>query len=54
MYAVDRELTANQKRTRFVAKIVRDYAEKVPAGFIIHSRTVKKVIVAAEETKTAR
>ena len=44
-HIVDRELTANQERARFIAKDVRDYAEKAPAGFIIDSQTIKKLIL---------
>ena len=29
-------------------KDIRDYAEKAPAGFVVDSRTIKKVIAAAE------
>ncbi len=47
-HIAERELTANQERARFIATDVRDYAEKAPAGFVIDSRTVKKVIAAAE------
>ena len=47
-HVADRELTANQERARFIAKDVRDYAEKAPAGLVIDSRTIKKVITAAE------
>ncbi len=47
-HIADRELTANQERARFIAKDVRDYAEKAPAGLVVDSRTIKKVIAAAE------
>ena len=47
-HIADRELTANQERARFIAKDVGDYAEKAPAGLVIDSRTIKKVIAAAE------
>lgn len=50
-HIVDRELTANQERARFIARDVQDYAEKAPAGFIIDSQTIKKVITAAESKK---
>lgn len=46
-----RELTANQERARFIAKDVRDYAEKCPAGLVIDSRAIKRVIAAKEGTK---
>jgi hypothetical protein len=44
----DRELTTNQERARFVARDVRDYAEKAPAGLVIDSRAIKRVLTAAE------
>lgn len=44
----ERELSANQERARFVARDVRDYADKAPAGLVVDSSTVKKVITAAE------
>lgn len=47
-YLAERELSANQERARFIARDVRDYAEKAPAGLVIDSSTVKKVINAAE------
>lgn len=47
-HVAERELSANQERARFVARDVRDYAEKAPAGLVIDSGTVKKVITAAE------
>ena len=46
----DRELTTNQDRARFIARDVRDYAEKAPAGLVIDSQTITKVL-AAEGTK---
>ena len=46
-----RELTANQERARFIAKDVRDYAEKCRAGLVIDSRAIKRVITAKEGTK---
>jgi hypothetical protein len=46
-----RELTANQERARFIAKDVRDYAERCPAGLVIDSRAIKRVITAKEGTK---
>ena len=47
----DRELTTNQDRARFIARDVRDYAEKAPAGLVIDSQTITKVLAAAEGTK---
>lgn len=46
-----RELTANQERARFIATDVRDYAEKVPAGLVIDSQAIKRVITAKEGTR---
>jgi hypothetical protein len=46
-----RELSANQERARFIARDVRDYAEKAPAGLVIDSRAIKRVITAKEGTK---
>jgi TolA-binding protein len=46
-----RELTANQERARFIARDARDYAEKCPAGLVIDSRAIKRVITAKEGTK---
>jgi hypothetical protein len=47
-HIADRELTANQERARFIARDVRDYAEKAPAGLVIDSRAIKRVLTAAE------
>ncbi|MFC6907234.1 hypothetical protein [Halalkalicoccus tibetensis] len=47
-HIADRELTVNQERARFVARDVRDYAEKVPAGLVIDSRAIKRVLTASE------
>jgi vacuolar-type H+-ATPase subunit I/STV1 len=50
-HVADRELTTNQERARFIARDVRDYAEKAPAGLVLDSQTIAKVITAAEGTK---
>ncbi|MDL5363800.1 hypothetical protein [Halalkalicoccus sp. NIPERK01] len=50
-HIADRELTTNQERARFIAHDVRDYAEKAPAGLVLNSRTITKVIAAVEGTK---
>jgi cell division septum initiation protein DivIVA len=47
-HVADRELTANQERARFIARDVRDYAEKAPAGLVIGSRAIKRVLTASE------
>ncbi|WP_224450475.1 hypothetical protein [Haloprofundus salilacus] len=43
------KLTANQERARFIAKDIRDYAKKVPAGYAIDSGTIRKVLQAKED-----
>ncbi|MFC6906830.1 hypothetical protein [Halalkalicoccus tibetensis] len=50
-HVADRELTTNQKRARFIARDVQDYAEKAPAGLVLDSQTIAKVITAAEGSK---
>jgi hypothetical protein len=47
-HVADRELTANQERARFIARDVRDYAESAPAGLVIDSRAIKRVLTAVE------
>ncbi|WP_336346113.1 hypothetical protein [Halalkalicoccus ordinarius] len=47
-HVADRELTTNQERARFIARDVCDYAEKAPAGLVIDSRAIKRVITASE------
>ncbi|KTG11389.1 hypothetical protein AUR64_03800 [Haloprofundus marisrubri] len=42
------KLTANQERARFIAKDIREFAQKVPAGFAIDSSTIRKVLKAKE------
>lgn len=44
-------LTANEQRARFIAKDVRDYATTVPAGLVIDSSTIRKVVTAKEGTR---
>ncbi len=51
MMLADGELTTNQDRARFSARDVRDYTEKAPAGLVIDSQTITKVLTAAEGTK---
>lgn len=50
-HLADRELTANQKRARFIARDIQDYAEKAPAGLVIDSRAIKRVLTAVEEKR---
>jgi chromosome segregation ATPase len=47
-HVADRELTANQERARFIARDVHDYAENVPAGLVVDSRAIKRVLTASE------
>ena len=47
-HIAERELTANQERARFIARDIQDYAEKAPAGLVIDSRAIKRVLTAAE------
>lgn len=47
-HIADRELTTNQERARFIARDVRDYTEKAPAGLVLNSRTITKVITASK------
>ena len=47
-HVADRELTANQERARFIASDSQDYAEKAPAGLVIDSRAIKRVLTAIE------
>ncbi|EMA08287.1 hypothetical protein [Haloferax denitrificans] len=42
------KLTANQKRARFIAKDIREYATNVPAGFALDSSTIRTVLHAKE------
>lgn len=42
------ELSANAERARFIAMDVLDYAQKVPAGLVIDSSTIRKVMTAKE------
>ena len=38
------ELTSNEKRARYIAKGISDYAKKVPAGYTIDSSTISTVL----------
>ena len=49
-HVVDRELTTNQQRARFIARDVQDYAEIAPAGLVLDSQTIAN-ITAAEGSK---
>lgn len=47
---VDEQLTANQERARFVATDVRDYTESVPAGWMISSSDLRRVLGAYDDS----
>ena len=47
-HVANRELTTNQERARFIARDIRDYAEKAPAGLVVDSRAIKRVLTASE------
>lgn len=46
----DRECTNNVRRARFIANSVVEYADKCPAGFVLSSKAVRRVLNAADET----
>jgi len=46
-----RELSANQRRARFVAKDIADYATSVPAGYAITSSEISTVLRAGTDCK---
>lgn len=41
-------IAGDQERARFIARAVHDYAEKAPAGLVVDSRAIKRVITASE------
>lgn len=41
-------LTANQERARFVAKDIKEYTRSVPAGRVIKSSELRKVLIAKD------
>jgi cell division protein FtsB len=43
-HVAEEELTANQQRARFVAKDVRDYADKTPKGYVLDSAAISRVL----------
>jgi len=47
----ERELSANQRRARFVAKDIADYATSVPAGYAITSSEIATVLRAGTDCK---
>ena len=42
------QLTANQRRARFVAKDIHEYSRRVPAGRAIKSSELRRVLAASE------
>jgi len=50
-HSAEENLSANQKRARFVAKDVNDYTKSVPAGKAITSGELRRVLTAREESK---
>lgn len=53
-HLADDQLTANQRRARFVASDVKDYAESVPAGWSITSADLRRILRAADESAHAQ
>jgi chaperonin cofactor prefoldin len=47
---VDEQLTANQKRARFVARDITEYASKTPAGWVLRPKDLRTVLNAAFDT----
>ena len=47
---VDEQLTANQRRARFVAKDITEYAAKTPAGWVLTPKDLRTVLNAAFDT----
>lgn len=50
-HSAEENLSANQKRARFVARDVDDYTKSVPAGKAITSGELRRVLTAREESK---
>jgi len=47
---VDEQLTANQRRARFLAKDITEYASKTPAGWVLTPKDLRTVLNAAFDT----
>jgi len=47
---VEEQLTANQRRARFVAKDITEYAAKTPAGWVLTPKDLRTVLNAAFDT----
>jgi hypothetical protein len=43
-HVTNEHLSANQQRARFVAKDLRDYADKTPKGFVMDSAAISRVL----------
>lgn len=48
-HLVDKSLTANQERARFVARDAYQYTRSVPAGRVIRASELRTVLTAKEE-----
>jgi len=48
-HLADENLSANQQRARFVAKDIHEYSRSVPAGRVIKSSELRRVLTASEE-----
>ena len=47
-HVADEQLSENQKRARFIAMDVSDYADNAPKGFVVDSGIVSKVLAARD------
>ena len=50
-HLVTENLTANQRRARFVAKDIHEYTQRVPAGHAIKSSELRRVLTAGEDAQ---
>jgi flagellar biosynthesis GTPase FlhF len=48
-HVAEKNLSANQQRARFVAKDIHEYSRSVPAGRVIKSSELRRVLSAGEE-----
>jgi len=48
-HLAEENLSANQQRARFVAKDIHEYSRSVPAGRVIKSSELRRVLTASEE-----
>jgi len=49
-HLAEENLSANQQRARFVARDIHEYARSVPAGRVIKSSELRRVLTAGEES----